>query len=401
MSIIIYIAMYTIINLYICFRIIKWVDALTSKLNTRKANICKVIIGTIYFALYLAEILGYFLPISSIQKEIKEFANHFLGMIIYMLLVFVPTDIIKIIAIKIFKVDKEFFKSKRYIYSSGIIFFIIIFLTVAIGSYSAKNITVKEYNVTINKPVKDISNLKIALIADTHLGYSVGYKMMEQMVDKINKQNVDLVVLAGDIFEPSTNTVDDIEKCKQALSKINSKYGVYATFGNHDIEEKLFSGFSSNKEENDYRTEEMNKFLTDSGIKILDDEVIKLFNDSLYIIGRKDSEKPGFGTEKRKEITDLMENVDTSKPVIVIEHEPRNLENISKLGVDLHLAGHTHAGQLFPLTIGTNIMWKNAYGILKVNDMTSIVTSGIGVFGINLRVGTKSEISIVNVNFQN
>lgn len=395
--IIIYIAIYTIINIYIFWDIIKWVGKANEKLNTK---LFKIIIGTIYFCVFITPILGFFMPLSGFQKNIQKFACYFLGLVIYMLLMFIPIDIIKIIAVKIFKVDKDFFNSKKFIYSIGLGCFIIVTITFFYGTYNAQNITVREYNVKINKTAKDIDHLKIALIADMHLGFSVGSDMMEQMAEKVNNQNPDIVFIAGDIFDNSTHTVDDLERCRKAISSIKSKYGVYATFGNHDIEERLFSGFSVSDSKSDYRTDEMERFIKDSGIKILDDEVIKLFSDSVYIIGRKDAEKPGFGDEKRKDIKEMTENVDFKKPVIVVEHEPRSLNNISNLGVDLHLAGHTHAGQFFPLTVGTALMWKNSYGMKKINDMTSIVTSGIGIYGPNIRVGTKSEISMVNVNFE-
>lgn len=142
----------------------------------------------------------------------------------------------------------------------------------------------------------------------------------------------------------------------------------------------------------------MENMLKSAGIKILDDEVT-LINDSLYIIGRKDAEKSGFGSEDREELTTLMKNIDMTKPVIVLEHEPMNLEEISNQGVDLHLSGHTHAGQFFPLTIGTSMKWLNSYGMKQVGRMTSVVTSGIGVYGPNIRIGTNSEISIVNIQF--
>ena len=93
------------------------------------------------------------------------------------------------------------------------------------------------------------------------------------------------------------------------------------------------------------------------------------------------------------------EKVDISKPTIVVEHEPRNLSEISKQGVDLHLAGHTHAGQIFPLSLGAMIMWPNLSGQKQFGNMTSIVTPGIGIYGPFLRVGTNSEISVVNVKF--
>ena len=359
----------------------------------------KIGVVILYTICYLSPIVGYLLPISNFQKNIQEFANSFMGVLIYMLMVTSISDIIKLILFKIFKLKNDRQKMKQFFYVVGIIATIVVVGTSIYGLIHARNITVRNYNVKISKSIEsEKKDLKIALIADLHLGYNIGYKMMEQMVEKINNQNVDLVLIAGDIFDNSSVTVDDIEKCQKALSKLNSTDGVYAVFGNHDVEERLFCGFSVQSTDSDYRNEEMEDMLKSAGIRILDDEVT-LIKDSLYIVGRKDAEKSGFGAEERKELTTLMENVDKSKTVIVLEHEPMNLEEISDQGVDLHLSGHTHAGQFFPLTIGTSMKWLNSYGMKQVGKMTSVVTSGIGVYGPNIRIGTNSEISIVNIQF--
>jgi predicted MPP superfamily phosphohydrolase len=396
MNFIFYMIVYTLINLYILMRILGWISYLSKSLNKKYIKIGVVILYTIC---YLSPIVGYLLPISNFQKNIQEFANSFMGVLIYMLMVTSISDIIKLILFKIFKLKNDRQKMKQFFYVVGIIATIVVVGTSIYGLIHARNITVRNYNVKISKSIEsEKKDLKIALIADLHLGYNIGYKMMEQMVEKINNQNVDLVLIAGDIFDNSSVTVDDIEKCQKALSKLNSTDGVYAVFGNHDVEERLFCGFSVQSTDSDYRNEEMEDMLKSAGIRILDDEVT-LIKDSLYIVGRKDAEKSGFGAEERKELTTLMENVDKSKTVIVLEHEPMNLEEISDQGVDLHLSGHTHAGQFFPLTIGTSMKWLNSYGMKQVGKMTSVVTSGIGVYGPNIRIGTNSEISIVNIQF--
>lgn len=83
----------------------------------------------------------------------------------------------------------------------------------------------------------------------------------------------------------------------------------------------------------------------------------------------------------------------------MIDHEPRELEALADAGVDLDLCGHTHDGQMFPGNIITALMWENSYGYLKVGEMHNIVTSGVGVFGPFMRVGTKSEICVIDVKF--
>ena len=397
MKVLLYIAVYTLINAYIMLKLLRWIENLSEKKNKL---LIKIIASIIYGICYSSVILGYLLPISTVQKYIQIFAILFTGCMIYSGIMIVLLDIAKIISTKIFKVNKEFFISKKYLYTVGAVVTLLVLSFNIYGNYHAKQVKVREYNVSINKSVKDVKQLKIALISDFHLGYSVGHEMMEKMTEKINNENVDLVFIAGDIYDNSVKTVDDMEKCKKALASIKSNYGVYATFGNHDIDEKLFQGFSVQSDHDGYRDSEMEKNLVDSGIRILDDDVIKILDNSINIIGRKDSERTGLDKAQRESIDKLMENVDASKPTIVLEHEPRDLEYIGNLGVDLHLAGHTHAGQFFPLTIGTSIMWKNDYGQKVFNGMTSIVTSGIGVYGPNLRVLTNSEVSIVNIDFK-
>ena len=110
-------------------------------------------------------------------------------------------------------------------------------------------------------------------MADFHLGYSVGYKMMEKMEDIINKEDVDLVLIAGDIFDNSYDSLDKPSRIKNSLKNIKSKYGKYAVFGNHDVDEKLFAGFSIGSSKKAFRDDRMNNMLKDAGIKILDDEV--------------------------------------------------------------------------------------------------------------------------------
>lgn len=396
MNFVIYIIIYILINVYILLRILGWITYLSKNSNKKYV---KIAITILYIICCISPIVGYLLPISDFQKNIQEFANSFMGVLIYMLMVAVISDMIKLILCKIFKLKNDKPKMKKCFYVVGIIATIVVVGTSIYGLVHARNITVRDYHVKISKKIdNENKNFKIALIADLHLGYNIGYKMMEQMVEKINSQNVDLVVIAGDIFDNSSVTVDDIGKCQDALSNLNSPYGVYAVFGNHDVDERLFCGFSVQSTDCDYRNEKMESMLKSAGIKILDDEVT-LINDSLYMIGRKDAEKSGFGAEEREDLVTLMKDVDMTKPVIVLEHEPMNLEEISNLGVDLHLSGHTHAGQFFPLTIGTSIKWLNSYGLKQVGNMSSIVTSGIGVYGPNIRIGTNSEISIVNIQF--
>ena len=87
--------------------------------------------------------------------------------------------------------------------------------------------------------------------------------------------------------------------------------------------------------------------------------------------------------------------------MIVIDHEPAELQQLSDAGVDVDLCGHTHDGQLFPGNLTIKLMWENAYGYLKKGKMHNIVTSGTGLFGPYMRIGTRAEICPVTIRFRN
>ena len=226
----------------------------------------------------------------------------------------------------------------------------------------------------------------------------IGCKQMEQMTEKINEQKPDLVVMAGDIFDNEYEALDDPEKLAKILRGIRSKYGVYACYGNHDIQEKILAGFTFGSKEKKESTPEMDEFLEKAGITLLRDEYV-LIDDSFYLYGRPDYERPGRGIDKRKTPQEITEGMDVSLPVLVIDHEPRELQELADTGVDVDLCGHTHDGQVFPGNIVIRFFWENPCGYLKKGNMHNIVTSGVGLFGPNMRVGTKSEICDVSICF--
>ena len=193
--------------------------------------------------------------------------------------------------------------------------------------------------------------------------------------------------------------MEDPEELISIFKGIKSKYGVYACYGNHDIKERILAGFTfggSRKKESDIR---MDEFLEKAGVTLLRDESV-LIADSIYLYGRPDRHRPGRGIKKRKTPEEVTEGMDLSKPVFVIDHQPKELQELADAGVDLDLCGHTHDGQVWPGNLTIRLMWENACGYLKKGDMHNIVTSGVGIFGPYMRVGTIAEICAVTVKFE-
>ncbi len=248
----------------------------------------------------------------------------------------------------------------------------------AVGWFLLHHVWQKEYNLETDKDV----SLKIALIADSHLGTSFDGAGFAEHLKTIEAQEPDLLIIAGDMVDDSSKKEDLITACK-ALNNLNLKYGVWFSYGNHD------RGYYNNR---DFSEEDLEKALSDNGINILEDEY-RLVDNSFYIVGRKDS-----SMRDRQDISTLLEGADTSKYMIVIDHQPNDYENEAASPADLVLSGHTHGGQLFPVTyvgewLGIN---DKTYGHENRNGTDFIVTSGISDWEIKFKTGTKSEYVIIN-----
>ena len=305
----------------------------------------------------------------------------------------------RIIIVRVLKIKFTSKRSNQIHRFVGIFCSVVIIATSILGVINARIIRVTSYDITVDKEAGDMDSMKVVLVADLHLGYNIGVSQMQRMVDKINKQDADLVVIAGDIFDNEWEAVGEPDKLARVLRGIKSKYGVYACYGNHDIEEPILAGFTFGGKDKKQSSIEMDEFLENAGIKLLKDESV-MIDDEIYLYGRPDARRPGRGITKRKTPSEITASMDKDKPIIVIDHEPSQLKALAKAGVDVDLCGHTHDGQLFPGNLTIKLMWENAYGYLKKGKMHNIVTSGVGLFGPNMRVGTKSEISVVNIHFK-
>lgn len=331
-------------------------------------------------------------------RWLKQMSNIWFGMAAFILVTVLFADLIRIILKYLIRVDLAKFSSARMIAVNGTLCILIIAFCTIYGYFNARNIQVAPYTVTINKSCGKLNSLKIVLTADLHLGYNIGNKEMKQMVKKINEEDPDLVVIAGDLFDNDFDALKSPDTIAETLRGIRSTYGVYACYGNHDIQEKILAGFTFNQKGKKMSDPRMDAFVKDAGITLLRDEGV-MIDDSFYLFGRADEERPGRGINVRKTPSEIAAAVNPDKPFIVIDHQPDELEELSAVGVDLDLCGHTHNGQIFPGNLLQRFLWENPCGYLQKGAMHNIVTSGVGLFGPNMRIGTKSEICSINVKF--
>ena len=391
--------LYLLVCAYILFRSIHWIQVLHAVFQN--VWVCRGI-GLVYLFVVFSILIAFMAPDSGFRRFMKLLSNYWLGVLVYAIMTLGIADGVRLI-IK-YPLKNINFPGREILFSNvgtaviGTVCAVIISVISIYGVINAGNIQTTKYEISIDKKAGKLKSLNVVLIADLHLGYNIGCRQMEQMAEKINAQNPDLVVVAGDIFDNEYEALDNPERLEKILRSIKSRYGVYACYGNHDIQEKILAGFTFPRKGKKMSDPRMDTFLEKSNIHLLRDEAVEIDN-AFYLFGRADYERPGRGIRKRKLPKELVKETDQKKPILVVDHEPRELKELADAGVDLDLCGHTHDGQMFPGNLVTDMMWENSYGYLKKGKMHNIVTSGLGVFGPDMRVGTKSEICRIKIKF--
>lgn len=219
-------------------------------------------------------------------------------------------------------------------------------------------------------------NYKIVVLSDLHLGYTIGKAELEHWVELINREQADLVLIAGDLVDGDTRPII-AEGLAEVINRI--KAPIYACLGNHE--------YIGNE------AEEL-AFLKKTKVHLLKDS-ISLIDDVLYIVGRDDRSNP-----YRQSTAELTKDLDKTKPIIVLDHQPYALEESAKSGVDLHLSGHTHRGQVFPINLLVDKMYRLSHGYMQEGDTHYYVSSGMGIWGGKYRIGTQSEYCVITLRGQ-
>ena len=382
------------VSSYMMFRFFYWMKHCNHRFNWLRF---KVPFAVVYIFMALSPVIAFLLPKSAVAIVIRRISTYWIGIMLYSLLYVVLFDLLRLIA-KHTKLKNTLLFSRGSVISIGSVVVACAVVTCLYGIFNARNIKVNEYSVTVNKSCGSDKHLKAVLVADLHMGYAIGVDHITNMVEKINQQDADIVIIAGDIFDNSYDGMDDPEGIKAQLKSIKSKYGVYAVYGNHDIDEKILMGFTFDWGGKQLHNEKMTNFMKECNIKLINDESV-LINDEFYLVGRRDTDKPGTEDGTRAEVSELTKDLDKTKPIFVLSHEPDELQKTADAGADIDFSGHTHDGQLFPGNLTIGLFWENPCGMIKKDNMYSIVTSGVGVYGTFMRVGTDAEICSVDIDF--
>lgn len=317
---------------------------------------------------FVSMLAGSSFPLA-LTSAMYRIGTSWLILFMYLLLIFLVLDVIRITHI----LPVENFIHHSWTGLGTLAAGMAVLLSVGYYRYIHKDRV--ELTLPVSKQVTGNRSLKIVAVSDLHLGYSIGKKEFESWVELINKENPDIVLIAGDITDNSVAPLYE-EKMETVFPRIKSKYGTYTIPGNHEY----IAG--ENKAE---------AFLRSSGVTFLKDSVA-FVDHSFYIVGRDDRSNP-----ERKSIQQLTASLDRTKPIILLDHQPYHLEEAEQNHIDLQISGHTHKGQVWPITLVTKALFELEHGYKKKGNTHYYVSSGLGIWGGKFRIGSRSEYVVIEL----
>jgi predicted MPP superfamily phosphohydrolase len=228
----------------------------------------------------------------------------------------------------------------------------------------------EELHLTTDKPLA--RPLRIVMLSDLHLGYHNPRKELARWVDLINAENPDVVLIAGDVIDMSMRPLVE-ENMAEEMRRLEAP--VYACLGNHEY----------------YSSEPLaEQFYRDARIQLLRDTCLVV--GDLCIMGRDDRTNL-----RRRNIDELARMADHTKYTILLDHQPYHLEEAEQAGVDFQLSGHTHRGQVWPISWITDALYECSFGAHQRGQTRYYISSGIGIWGGKFRIGTRSEYVVATL----
>ncbi|MCL2871739.1 MAG: metallophosphoesterase [Betaproteobacteria bacterium] len=259
------------------------------------------------------------------------------------------------------------------------------------GLYNAYTPRETYYALTVHKPLKNgEKQLRIVQLSDLHISRYSSVALMQEMVERVNRLQPDMIVITGDIIDSSVKPYLD-QDMPRLLSGLKSRYGVYAILGNHE-----YFGESPQHDVDAF---------TRSNMRVLRDDVLYLDQPGITLIGRDDWARgirasPSSALHGRATLAALATRADPATPWILLDHQPREIDEAIAQKVDLQFSGHTHNGQFFPLNLVVKLFYKKTWGMLTQGTYTLIVSCGYGTWGPPLRLPAYAEIVVADVHFQ-
>lgn len=296
---------------------------------------------------------------------VYEVGNSSIFILLYLAMIFIVLDIARLVHL----VPKSWLISNGH---ASLAILAVMFVIFLYGNLHYYNKVRQPLDLTTNK-IKTSQSIRIVMMSDLHLGYHNSRKELSRWVDMVNDEHPDLILIGGDIIDGSIRPLLEEGMAKEFH---RLKAPIYACLGNHEY----YSGEPLAQ-----------RFYADAGIRLLRDSVA-LVGKNLCIIGRDDRTNIS-----RKSINQLMKDADLNRYIILLDHQPYHLERAERAKVDFQFSGHTHHGQVWPISWITDALYECAFGYHKRGNTQYYVSSGIGIWGGKFRIGTRSEYVVATI----
>ena len=296
-----------------------------------------------------------------LSRGLFQAGSVWLVFLLYMVLALLVVDVVAWVGLKI---PYRFWVS-----------LVLCLIVLVVGHYRYKHPKVNVVPLSFDKECTLAKPLTIVAVSDVHLGEGTGRKALARYVDLINAQHPDVIVIAGDLVD---NSVGPLYRDHMAgeLARLSAPHGIFMVPGNHEY----ISGI-----------EAVEQFVKDTPITLLRDSMVTLPGDIL-LIGRDDKSNP-----TRASLDTLMARTDNTRPVIVLDHQPYGVTKADSLGVDLLFCGHTHRGQVWPLTWVTDHLFEQSHGYRRWTHSHVYVSQGLSLWGPPFRIGSDSEMVVFKI----
>ena len=309
----------------------------------------------------------------AIGKPLTLFGYSYIIIFVYLLASFFIVDI--------FRLTNHFFHIispavmlgvRQWTFIATVISTVIVFV---VGNYRFQHPEIVRLEVNTEKSHQE-KTVRIVMASDLHLGVTIDKKRLDKFVHLINEQQPDIVLFAGDVVDRRMEPLVQ-QRMDEELSRIQAPLGVYTISGNHEY----ISGVP----------DQVKLFMEKAGVVFLRDTVC-LVDSSFYLIGRDDHTN-----KQRKQLSELVGELNDNLPRILLDHQPYNLSEAEQNNINLQLSGHTHAGQFFPINLIVKRLFELPYGYKKKGNTHYFVSSGLGIWGPPFRIGTQSELVVIDI----
>ncbi|MCW2278690.1 metallophosphoesterase [Heliophilum fasciatum] len=373
-------SVYGLINYYIGSHIWNWLKALGLSPNMR--FFFWGLLTFIASSFLLSHFAKAFLPVVVIDG-LALIGSYWLAAMLYFTLTLLVFDLLRLWQRWVGLLPSAWVERPDAGVIAGAVIGAIVLTILSYGIWNARHPVANSYDLQINKSAPGLKEAHVVMLSDIHLGTIIHSDRLAEMVAQVNALQPDLILLAGDTLDSDIGPFID-QDMASIMKKLRANWGVYAITGNHEY----IGGHGF----------DFVQALEGVGIAVLQDRAVKI-QDAFYVIGRMDRASERFTGEKRKDMEALLADVDRSLPMILLDHQPFQLEQPEQAGIDLQLSGHTHRGQMFPFHWITGSMYEVDAGYLRKNALQVIVSTGYGTWGPPLRIGNRPEIVSVKLHF--